>query len=106
LMRALFCAKWVTSAMSIPPTLRRLLDDAAYRERVVRGEFAAPSLKWSCPDCAADHAPTGECPPACRGCNRHHSPAEYCIKRRQLEQRERAEDDERELSAWVSPDGE
>lgn len=99
-------SKWVSGRMNTPPTLRRLVSDRAYVDRVIRGEFRDTALRSDCPDCQLDHALTAECPPVCRACNRPHTPGYQCSYLRNLEDRERAERDDAALDAWVGPNGE
>jgi hypothetical protein len=73
------------SGLKQPPTLRRLLDDPALRARVLAGEFGGDPSAWRCPDCRSRHEAIADCPPACRGCRRHHPASEFCLKLRQLE---------------------
>jgi hypothetical protein len=80
------------------PTLRKLLKDVSYRDRILQGEFAATSPdQWRCALCKSKHGALEDCPPQCRGCgHRHLGP---CAKLLALEHRERDEREREEREA-------
>lgn len=91
LVKALACSKWVTGegGLKVTPTLRVLLIQRGYADRIIRGEFADLHSRWRCPDCDTDHAPTGDCPPPCRACQRPHAHGFVCTRAMEMEARER-----------------
>jgi hypothetical protein len=91
LVKALACSKWVTGegGLKVTPTLRVLLIQRGYADRIIRGEFADVHSRWRCPDCDTDHAPTGDCPPPCRACQRPHAHGFVCPRAMEMEARER-----------------
>jgi hypothetical protein len=91
LIEALGRSKWVAGPLNIPPTLRRLVDDRAYRQRILNGEFAAPMGVWRCAQCTGAHPAIETCPPKCRGCDGHHPGLARCRKLYDLEQQEENE---------------
>ena len=95
LVEQLACSKWTSGQLSVPPTLRRLVDDSVYRDRILRGEFRALGARWQCPECHADHQAHADCPPQCDDCGRHHDPEIACLQRQQREHREQQEQENR-----------
>ena len=89
LVLALGVSKWVTGRLNVPPTLRRLVSDSAYVQRIVAGEFAAAATDaWRCAQCATTHPPLEDCPTKCRGCGGYHPGLIRCGKLWDLERRE------------------
>jgi hypothetical protein len=90
LVRELAMSGWLNptkSGLQFVPTLRRLVQDEEYLDRILSGEFVdrdgADPDEWKCPDCAMRHEPIAECPPVPL-CGRRHD-HEYCTQCRELE---------------------
>lgn len=103
LTEALATSKWIDGVLQVPPTLRRLVSDGAYRDRIIAGEFRAPAIKWRCRDCGHTHRAHDVCPPKCEHCRQRHDSSLRCYAKAQAEE-EAAMDVER--AAWLSPEGE
>jgi hypothetical protein len=88
LLMQLGCSKWTTGKLDIAPTLRRLVSDPAYAQRIINGEFAGKALHlWLCPTCMYQHPPLDDCP-APQKCGRRHPARDWCAKCRDLDYQE------------------
>jgi hypothetical protein len=84
-------SKWISGQLHTPPTLRRLVGDRSYVDRIVAGEFTAVGARLRCPDCEGSHSLIDACPPRCRGCGQAHRTDVHCQWLASLEAREARE---------------
>lgn len=84
LIEALFCSKWVDGQLHTPPTLRRMVQDLDYRDRVMRGEFARMARTDIMHDVCNHRHGLFEACPSPRPCGRYHDRG-YCAHCYRLE---------------------
>ena len=101
LIEQLASSRWISreGGLNVVPTLRKLLDKPEYSQRIIRGEFASTQLRWRCPECQSDHAPTAQCPPPCRACDRVHPSGYYCVRLKELDYRDECQREHKQTTA-------